>query len=228
MEKLNNILDPRIDILGNSSIGIFGFSTDTYTFLPNTTKSRVANIAKSILKTDLILTSLSNSNLNGLFAIGNKNHILLPHLVSESELNSIQVQISSDVSLHVIDSKITAFGNTIVCNDKIAIVHKEFSIKEKKLIGDYLDVEILTKSFLDNSLLGSMIFLSSKGFLTHPLFEEEDLEWLSAVFGVKGDVVTVNRGTPYPRLGIIANKNGILIGSDTTGPEIMRISSVLN
>ena len=228
METLNNILDPRIDILGNSSIGIFGFSTDTYTFLPNTTKSRVVELAKSMLQTDLVLTSLSDSHLNGLFVVGNKNHIILPHLVSESELNSIHDQISSDVSINIIDSKITAFGNTIVCNDKVAIIHKEFSNEDRKLIGDYLDVEIITKSFLNNSLLGSMIFLSSKGFLTHPLFDEEDIDWLNSIFGVNGDVVTVNRGTPYPRLGLIANKNGILIGSDTTGPEIMRITSVLN
>ena len=41
------------------------------------------------------------------------------------------------------------------------------------------------------------------------------------------DVVTVNRGTPYPRPGLMGNDNGVLVGSDTTGPEIMRIFDVL-
>ncbi len=225
---MSNILDPRITFLGNSSIGIFGLSTDRYTLVPNGLKSTVLNTIKQHLKTDVVISSISNSHLNGIFSVGNSNHLLLPGLVSEDEFNRINEQLPSDVSVHVLQSKITALGNTIICSDKAALVSNEFPNSQKKLIAEYLDVEVIdTKQFMSSSLIGSMIFLSNQGFLTHPLFEDEDIQWLSDYFSIQGNVVTVNRGMPYPRLGIIANSNGTLVGSDTTGPEILRISEIL-
>jgi translation initiation factor 6 (eIF-6) len=44
---------------------------------------------------------------------------------------------------------------------------------------------------------------------------------------VKTDVCTINRGIPYPRVGILANSNGAVIGTDSTGPESMRIFEIL-
>ncbi|MCK5423632.1 MAG: translation initiation factor IF-6 [Deltaproteobacteria bacterium] len=224
---MNGQPDPRIDILGNSSIGIFGFSTDKYTLLPYNIKSNLIEAAETILKNDVILSTVANSHLNGLFAMGNSNHLLLPGLVSNEELDHIASKLNSDVTVHVLDSKITALGNTIVASDGVALVHPEFTMEEKKQISEMLDVEVETHDVGISPLIGSLMFRSNKGFLVHPYLEDEEIEWLSSFFKVQGDVVTVNRGLPYPRLGIIANKNGILVGSDTTGPEILRIYEML-
>ena len=224
---MNGQPDPRIDILGNSSIGIFGFSTDKYTLLPYNIKSNLIEAAETILKNDVILSTVANSHLNGLFAVGNSNHLLLPGLVSNEELDHIASKLNSDVTVHVLDSKITALGNTIVASDDVALVHPEFTMEEKKQISEMLDVEVETHDVGISPLIGSLMFRSNKGFLVHPYLEDEEIEWLSSFFKVQGDVVTVNRGLPYPRLGIIANKNGILVGSDTTGPEILRIYEML-
>ena len=224
---MNGQPDPRIDILGNSSIGIFGFSTDNYTLLPYNIKPNLIENAESILKNVVILSTVANSHLNGLFAVGNSNHLLVPGLVSNEEIEHITSKLNSDVTVHVLDSKITALGNTIVTSDDVALVHPEFTLEERKEISDFLDVEVETHDVGISPLVGSLMFRSNKGFLVHPYLEDEEIEWLSSFFKVQGDVVTVNRGLPYPRLGIIANKNGILVGSDTTGPEILRIYEML-
>ena len=224
---MNGQPDPRIDILGNSSIGIFGFSTDNYTLLPYNIKPNLIETAESILKNVVILSTVANSHLNGLFAVGNSNHLLLPGLVSNEEIEHITSKLNSDVTVHVLDSKITALGNSIVVSDDVALVHPEFTREERKEISDSLDVEVETHNVGISQLVGSLLFRSNKGFLVHPYLEDEEIEWLSSFFKVQGDVVTVNRGLPYPRLGIIANKNGILVGSDTTGPEILRIYEIL-
>lgn len=224
---MNSQPDPRISILGNSSIGIFGLSTDNYTLLPYNIKPNLIETAESILKNVVILSTVANSHLNGLFAVGNSDHLLLPGLVSNEEIEHITSKLNSDVTVHVLDSKITALGNAIVVSDDVALVHPEFTLEERKEISDYLDVEVETHNIGISSLVGSLMFRSNKGFLVHPYLEDEEIEWLSSFFKVQGDVVTVNRGLPYPRLGIIANKNGILVGSDTTGPEILRIYEML-
>ena len=42
------------------------------------------------------------------------------------------------------------------------------------------------------------------------------------------DIGTVNLGSPYIAIGLVANSNGALVGSETTGPEIVKISHALN
>ncbi|MHA2090241.1 MAG: translation initiation factor IF-6 [Candidatus Kariarchaeaceae archaeon] len=226
MMELNSI-----DLLGNSSIGIFGTSTNTYAIFPHNIKySSLEQIMKT-LSVPLIITSISNSHLNGLFTIGNSKHLLLPSLVTDDEVQEIQNQMqtttSEDVTVHIVESKITALGNTIVCDDDVALIHPEFTSTERKMIADCLDVEVESRFILNNPLVGSLIFRNDNGLLTHPLIPEQELDWLSSFFKVPSDVVTVNRGTPFPRPGIIANNNGVLVGSDTSGPELMRIYEIL-
>lgn len=216
-----------INILGNSSIGIFGIATDQYSIFPYNIKEKTLDQIKKTLKVDLVITSISNSHLTGLFAVGNNNHLLLPDFVTDDEIANIKNQLNEKITIHIIKSKITALGNTIVSSDSVALVHPEFTQEEKKNIADCLDVSIDSKYILNSPLVGSLIFKNLNGLLTHPLIPERDLEWLSNYFKIPSDVVTVNRGTPFPRPGIIANKNGILTGSDTSGPEMMRIYEIL-
>lgn len=226
---MSTLSDPRITILGNSSIGIFGFSTDKYTIVPNGVKKSTMDTMKEHLQNKLIISTIANSHLNGLFAIGNSNSIILPSLVTQDEFEFIESQVPLDVNIHVLNSKITALGNTIICSDDAALVSNEFSSKQVKTIAEYLEVDkIQTAKYLNSTLLGSMIFMTNKGFLTHPLLNDVDIQWISDFFGINGNVVTVNRGMPYPRLGIIANSKGVIVGSDTTGPEILRITETLN
>lgn len=219
--------DPRIAMLGNSSIGIFGLSTDTFAIIPSNTKDTVYTTAKDILKVPTIQSTVASSSLVGLFSVANSHHLLLPEFISEHEYEYLSKELPDDVSLHLLESKLTALGNAIVTSDEKALVHSDFTYAEKKTIADTLDVEVITNSFDQGGLIGSNIFMTNNGLLTNPLFKQSEIEWLSDIFGVNGDVVTVNRGSPYPRLGIIANSNGVLVGSDTTGPEIVRIFEVL-
>ncbi|MDH5404041.1 MAG: translation initiation factor IF-6 [Candidatus Heimdallarchaeota archaeon] len=218
-----------LSILGNSSIGIFGYSTDTYGLFPYNTKEVDKEIIINTLQIEILSSTIVNSNLIGLFITGNDNHLLVPELISDSELTILKDYLKDkDVEVSILDSKLTALGNLVVANNKIALISPEFDKKDQIKIEDFLDVEIVANKVLNSNLVGSMIFRNVNGLLAHPLIEEEELEWISKLFNIKADVVTVNRGTPFPRPGIIANTNGILVGSDTTGPEIMRIFEVLS
>ncbi len=222
MNRLNSI-----DLLGNSSIGIFAISTNTYSIFPPATKLKTLETVEATLSVPIIKSTLANCNLIGLFACGNSHNLVLPDLISEDEYESITSILPDDVEVHVFNSKITALGNSIVATDSVAIAHSEFTSEDINLLQDFLDVEIIQRKLIDNPLVGSMIFKNDLGFLTHPMVSYEELEWLSDVFKIRGDVVTINRGTPYPRPGIVGNNNGILIGSDSSGPELMRVYEIL-
>lgn len=216
-----------IDLIGNSSIGIFGFATGSYALFPYNIQSNKQNIIGDTLGVPVIQTTLNNSNLVGLFGVGNSNHLLLPELVGKSEEDMIRQSLPDDVVISLLESTITALGNVIVTTNERALVSSEFSAKEKQILTDCLDVEVASQDILNSTIVGSLIFGNENGMLVHPLVSDEDLDFLEDFFKVPVDVVTVNRGTPYPRPGIVANSHGVLVGSDTTGPELMRIYDVL-
>ncbi len=218
----------RIDLLGNSSIGIFGMATDSYALVPQNTKPQVKEKAAEILNVPIVGGTLVNSHLLGIFAVGNSRTLLIPELTTNDEYEHLRHSLPENIELTIIDSKISALGNTIILTDKVALISDEFTSLEGKFIEDETDVEVIRTSLMGNHVIGSLIFQTQNGFLAHPNISEEELDWLSDKLRVEGNYTTVNRGTPYPRPGIIGNSSGVLVGSDTTGPEMMRIYQVLS
>ena len=158
-----------INLLGNSSIGIFATATNKYAIFPHNIKDNAKIQAEKTLQVPIIQTYLVASRLVGLFSVGNSHNIILPNLITDDEYDNLKRNIPDDVNLHVLDSKITALGNAIVCSDDAALLHPEFTSSEKKLIEDFLDVEIASKHVMNSPLVGSMIFRNDKGLLAHPL-----------------------------------------------------------
>jgi len=69
--------------------------------------------------------------------------------------------------------------------------------------------------------------VTNRGGIVHPDASKKDLEFLQEFFKVPIDVGTVNFGVPYVRSGLVANDKGAIVGLNTTGPEILRISRIL-
>jgi len=69
---------------------------------------------------------------------------------------------------------------------------------------------------------------TNKGMLCHPKIEDEEKKKLEELFDVPVDIGTVNHGIPYVGAGVVANANGAIMGSKTTGIEMGRIEDALN
>ncbi len=92
------------------------------------------------------------------------------------------------------------------------------------IIGKALNVKEIRKGTIAQVLVvGSAGVVTSKGGLLHVEATEEEVKSLSSFFKVNLDVGTVNFGSAFIRSGMVANSHGILVGSSTTGPEILRI-----
>ncbi len=76
-------------------------------------------------------------------------------------------------------------------------------------------------------IIGSMCIATNKGFLLNMHAKKEDFEFVKEHLKVDGDIGTVNFGSPFVKSGIIANSKGVLVGDQTTGPEISRIDEAL-
>ena len=217
----------KTTILGNSGLGVFALSTEKYAVVPFGVKEKTEQTLVKTLSVKVIQTTISNSVLVGTMAVGNSNTLFIPTNISEKEFKVLNDSLGDNIEIVELDSKLTALGNLIVLNDKGAIISDMFEKSAQKQIQDVLNVEVTAGNLLGSPLVGSIIMSTNRGALVHPLLSEEEINEISSILRVKTDVCTINRGIPYPRIGILANSNGAVIGTDSTGPESMRIFEIL-
>ncbi len=205
-------------------------TTEDITLLPIFLDKNDVKEVSEVLKTKCLQVNIGGSSLLGSLSVGNKYSLLLPKIIDDEELNIIKNFLKEndlDLNIKIIKSKNTAIGNLILTNDNGALISPE--LKEfKRDIEDALNVEVEVGTIADLPTVGSNAVVTNKGCLTHPLVEDEELEFLKNLFKVeyigKG---TANKGTTSVGACIIANSKGAIVGGDTTGPELLIIEDAL-
>ncbi len=182
-------------------------------------------IRKTFLDLPLVQSTVATLDAVGIMACANSNGIILPYTTTDEELAKIKREVKATVDW--IDSKMTALGNIVLANDHGAICHPEFDKKAQQKIADVLDVEVVPGTIARLPIVGSNTVSTNVGAVTHPLATSEELELITELLKVDVEVGTVNRGSPYMRLGVIANSDGMIAGSETTGVELANISQAL-
>ena len=217
----------RAQIFGRSLIGVFLVGNNSYILYPPTLLKPSLKKFKTVFEEPFYSLTINNSNLLGVYTVSNKYGIIVPHIIREDELNKLKSYINDTSQIGVLKSVDNAFGNLILCNDKGAII-SSFLENYKTEIEDILNVETVIYEFADYYLPGSISLANNYGCLIHPLSTDEEIEFISSILKVKEvDVSTVNRGVPYLRSGAVVNDKSGIFGSECTGPEMMRITSVL-
>lgn len=125
----------------------------------------------------------------------------------------------------VLDSKYTALGNVICANDKGAIVSPWLSKEDCQTIEQVLGVEVLQKRIAGFNQTGAVMVANNSGAAIHPEADEEDMKEFAKIMGVKIEQTSINNGIPYVMSGILVNNHTVVVGSMTSGSEIMMLTS---
>ncbi len=184
-------------------------------------ETKAAKLAK-YLDVEPIYTSVANTRLLGSLMAINNHGVLLPATAFQEEYDFFKKE--SGLQVGVLDSKYTAVGNVICANDKGAIVSPWLSKADVETIKQILDVEVVQKRISGINVVGSMMVANNHGAVIHPEANEEDMKMFANVLGVQIEHATVNKGVPYVESGVLANNKGIVVGTMTTGPEIMMLT----
>jgi len=182
----------------------------------------------TIMKTfnlPLVKSTIATLDAVGIMSSANSNGIVVPYTTTDEELARLRRE--ADVPVDWIDSKMTALGNIILVNDSGAICHPDFTTRERRKISDVLDVEVVPGTIARLPIVGSTTIVTNQGAVVHPLTTMEEMELISELLKVDVEAGTVNRGSPYIRLGVVANTDAMIAGSDTTGVELAHISQAL-
>ena len=215
----------RTDFEGDSNIGAYGIATDRFVFVSSNMSDKGLDTIEKTFNLPLVQTTVATLDAIGLVSVATSNGILVPYTISDEEL--MQLKSASEVPVEWLDDKMTALGNIIIANDNGAMCHPDFNFKAKQKISDILGVEVVSGSLAKLPIVGANAIATNRGAIVHPLATSGEIELLAQLLKVYVEVGTVNRGSPYTSLGVMANADGMIAGSDTTGIELAHISQVL-
>jgi len=217
----------KAQVYGGSLIGVYLTANNLFVLYPtNLFKSTLENF-KKIFTVPLYPLTINNSNLLGVYTAANKFGMIVPNLIRDDEHNKLRSYVKDSYQIGVLDAIDNAFGNMIICNDKGAIISSLLKDHRRK-IQDILNVETVIHEFASYYLPGSISLANNLGCLVHPLSSDEEIEYIASILKVETDVSTINRGIPYISSGAVVNDTSGIFGLDSTGPEMMRLTNVLN
>jgi translation initiation factor 6 len=212
----------KFDVYRGPNLGVYINVNDSVVLVPmGYAKSKAEKLAK-YLDVDYLYTSIANTRLIGILSVMNNKGILLPKTAYTNEYDLLKKETNLEVG--VLDSKFTALGNVICANDKGAVVSPWLSENDCQTIKDVLGVEVIKKRIAGFNQTGVVLVANNTGAAIHPEADEEDMKTFANLLGVKIEQSSINNGTPYVSSGILANNHALVVGSLTTGPEIMMLT----
>ena len=220
--KLQQMDIIKFDVYRGPNIGIYINTNDDFVLLPMGFAQNKAEKLGEYLKAEVVYGSVANTRLLGALMVMNNNGILLPKTAYIDEYEFLKKETKMEIG--VLDSKYTALGNVICANDKGAIVSPWLSKEDCNTIEQVLGVEVLQKRIAGFNQVGAVMVANNSGAAIHPEADEEDMKEFANIMGVRVEQTTINNGVPYVMSGILVNDNTVVVGSMTSGPEIMMLT----
>lgn len=214
----------KMELFGNENIGMFLYSTNDFCIVPNSIKSKDEKIIKNTLEVKILKTNVMGLSTLQFVITGNSNGVIISNFAEREEIEKIK----KITNVFVVDTKYTALGNLIVCNDKGCVISSKVA-NLKEYIEDFLSIKTKIVSAGRSSLIGPRICTNNKGCIVSKNMRIDEIKIITNALNIKkiGDG-TVNNGSIWIRCGCVVNDNGILIGYKTIPTEISTFFEVLS
>ncbi len=214
-------------IKGSDYIGVFATASDKHVFFGNGIERRARETIIATLKVIPVELSIFATDMVGLFIRANSTGIMVSNLMDEHELKRLR-DYKLDLNILEIKSNLNAIGNNIIVNDKFALVNPDYDEETRKQIADSLNVEVIESSIAGFKTVGANNILTSKGFVVNNRATDSEKETTDKLLGFDSIRTTANTGSLNIGLATISNSQGVVVGENTTGYELTRITDGLN
>jgi len=212
----------KIDIYDTPMIGVFATCTDNIALVPPLTKLDICARIEKALDVRVVEILVNDSVVVGALSRGNSNGFLFSYGTNARDLQKI-----TEVNVEALPDRLNAVGNIVLANDSASLVHPDLSDRAIEAISRTLKVEVYRGTIAGIKNVGMAGVVTNKGLLVHPRVTSSEREILEKIFELPVSIGTTNFGTQMLGSGMLANSNGYLAGSDTTGPELGRIEEAL-
>jgi translation initiation factor 6 len=216
----------RAAYFGNPSIGLFICTNGKHTLFPIDAKESLVKAVCESLGTEAVRVNLGGNGLNGIYAAMNANGIVLPAGTEGAQRKEIEEKCG--ISAYVSGEKLNAHGNNIALNDMGGLINPNVSLRERERMEECLGIELVPFTLEGFSTMGSMCVANNKGFLTHYSAGEGAIAQMGEILRVKGMPGTINMGTGFVAIGLLANDKGYFAGEATSPFELGRVEEALD
>lgn len=218
----------RAHFEGHNDIGVFAKLTNNFCLVSIGGSENFYSVFESELAESIpvIHTTIAGIRSIGRMTVGNTHGLLVPHTTTDQELSHLTNSLPDKVKVMRLEERLSALGNTIVCNDYVALVHPDLDKETIELLTDVLDVEVFCHLVAGQPLVGTYCVLTNQGGLVHPRTTVDELNELSSLLQLPLTAGTVNRGSPMVSTGIVVNDWTAFCGMETTSTEIQVIESI--
>ena len=211
---------------GNPYIGIFAFCNDKIAI--SGFNKKFNKMLEEVLQVEVIETTIANSELNGLYVTGNNDIVLIPDITEKSEYENLKKKLAEfDIKLYVLKEKYNALANNIAIGKNVIFINPDLK-HQKKELENIFGIETLTYKITNYKTIGSLLLIKDEGFLISYKATDDEVKKVEELLKLKGKRVSVNFGSPFPHLGILKSKKGLIVGELTTGIELTNIMEGFN
>jgi translation initiation factor 6 len=212
----------RIDINSSPYIGVYATVGNKIGIFPKVLKKKDEEIVKNILDIEIIKINLGDSTINGAISKIYDNKIILSRACLKKNKKELE-----DLGLKTmfLDDYL-AVGNLVAINKNGLLLSTEFNKRQATKIEKFFEKKAHVFNIANISVVGSCLALNDKHVAAFPHVDAEEFEKIKKIFKVDGNIATVNYGEGLVANGVLLNNKGILMGSKTTGHELIRIDSI--
>lgn len=178
------------------------------------------------LKSEIHYVTIAGTPMPGLFLAGYGERLIVPTMLFPKELKVLE-----NLGFEVVpfETRLTCLGNNLVCNENGCIANPEFTDSEIERLKKVLQVPVTRIEIAGIQTPGACILLNGKRAVIHRDASEEEIEVVRSVLDLESvEPASVNLGSPYLHAGILNNDHGMVISSQSGGPEIVYIEQSLN
>jgi translation initiation factor 6 len=213
----------KYDVYKSPNIGLFVRANDRILIVPfGFAETKTTKLMGYLQIEDEVYASIGGTRLIGPMVVMNNNGILVPSIASDDEIDILRK--ASGLNVERLKSKFTAIGNLISTNDNGALLSPLFEGEIDQQVQDILGVPVHSMTVGGFIQTGSMVVSTNTGAVVHPRCTEEEIKVIAEALQVEVEPVTVNGGVPFVSSGIIANSKSVIVGSLTSGPELIMLS----
>ena len=213
----------QFGINGCPYIGIFSVVTEGYALLPPGSDANTVKFFEKFFNVKVVKTTIANSSLLGCFGLALGDKIVLPELAEKYEIKQLENSCMKVKQL----TKATALGNLAAVNSRYGIASKLLEKQAVNELQKFFSVDFESANIAGTEATGSCIRVTEKGFIVNPNVDEKQFSKLKKMFGVQGMATTANYGDCFVANSVLANRNGALVGFDTSGHELAHIDEGL-
>ena len=109
----------------------------------------------------MIPITIAGMKIIGRMCTGNSKGLIVPQSITDQEETVLRSMLPKEVKLAKVDEKLSALGNVIVANDKVALLHPDIDDSTEATVAETLGVEVYKTSIAGNALVGSYCTLSN-------------------------------------------------------------------